>query len=303
MYTPGIIERCQILAGSARSRALNGFSDVDGYKNPRALVRHLDKASANDQVRHSKLRLINEFLKPCKGDRILDVGCGAGHDAKTLAGLIGRNGRVVGIDCSSIMIREARRRTRLLCLPVEFRIGDAHHLDFPDNTFDGCLVASTFMHLDRPQLALSEIVRVMKPGARVAALEPDWDTIVLATGNAPADAMMVKIIRRSVRHSGIGHRLPVYFQKMGLASVSVQAGTWVMTDFGRANEVWRITENVAHAHRAGLLSSKEVATLTKSFMVSAKTGMFFGSSTGFAVVGTKPHNQEVMYGKKIVHEN
>lgn len=282
---------------------MNGFSDVDASKNPRALVRHLDKASANEQVRYSKCGLINEFLKPRKGDRILDVGCGTGHDAKTLAGLIGRNGLVVGIDRSSTMIREARRRIRHLCLPLEFRIGDAHHLDFPDNAFDGCLVASTFMHLDRPWLALKEIVRVIKPGARIAALEPDWDTIVLATGNRPADAMMVKIIRRSVCHSGIGHHLPVYFREMGLANISVQAGAWVVTDYGRANEVWRIRASVEHARRAGLLSPKKVRALTKVFMVSAKTGRFFGSSTGFAVVGTKPHIQEVVHGKKIVHED
>jgi SAM-dependent methyltransferase len=161
-------------------------------------------------------------------------------------------------------------------------------MDFPDATFDGCLVASTFMHLENPCMAVNEIVRVLKPGGRLASIEPDWDTIVLATGNAAADTTIVRIIRKSVRHSGIAHRLPGYFRAAGLIDISVQAGTWVVTDYADANETWRVEASVKQAQRLGTLSSKEGTRLLKLLRRANIRGMFFGSSTGFAVVGTKP---------------
>lgn len=65
------------------------------------------------------------------------------------------------------MIAEAQRRTVGLGLPVTFMQGDAHHLDFPDGTFDGCRAERLLQHTADPQAVLAEMARVAKPGARV----------------------------------------------------------------------------------------------------------------------------------------
>lgn len=57
---------------------------------------------------------------------------------RALAALVGQEGRVVGIDASETMLGVARERSRASALPVEFTVGDAFALDFPDDAFDAC---------------------------------------------------------------------------------------------------------------------------------------------------------------------
>jgi SAM-dependent methyltransferase len=269
-------------------RALNGFSDVDRSDDPHSFITYLDKANSNEQVRLTKQWLITDFLKPLNGDHILDVGCGVGHDARRIGKLVGRSGRVVGVDRSKTMIREAQRRIRRQDFPLEFLEGDVHHLDFRDSTFDGCLVISTLMHLMHPRKALAEMVRVLKSGGRLAAFEPDWDTLVVATGDTGIDETIVNVVRRSVQHSGIGHRLPVYLRQAGLADIRVQAGALMVSDWASANDAWRLEANVNSAINNGTVSAGRLRKLLKHVVLCSSSGTFFGASTGFAAVGTKP---------------
>jgi ubiquinone/menaquinone biosynthesis C-methylase UbiE len=100
----------------------SGFENVDRAADPGALVSYLDAVSAQDAARAYKQQSFGR-LGLRKGDSVLDVGCGNGHDLRMLAELVGPAGRVVGVDSSIEMIAQARERTR--GLPVEARIGDA----------------------------------------------------------------------------------------------------------------------------------------------------------------------------------
>ena len=66
------------------------------------------------------------------GERVLDIGSGPGFLAAEMAGEVGPDGRVYGIDPSESMLASARRRDA----PVEFGPGDALVLPFPDEQFD-----------------------------------------------------------------------------------------------------------------------------------------------------------------------
>src|SRR5690348_123015 len=83
-------------------------------------------------IRHSST--VCALLDVHAGDDILDVGCGTGDDTRALAHLVGRSGRITGVDSSATMIAEARRRAAGLDLPVEYRVANAQHLPFADNT-------------------------------------------------------------------------------------------------------------------------------------------------------------------------
>jgi SAM-dependent methyltransferase len=107
------------------------------------------------------------------GMRILDVACGPGYAAAAAAA---RGAQAMGVDFSSQMVEEARRRSP----GVEFREGDAERLSLPDSSFDAVLVNFGMLHLGKPEQALSEAHRVLRPGGRVAFTV--WDTPDKAIG-------------------------------------------------------------------------------------------------------------------------
>lgn len=100
------------------------------------------------------------------GMQILDVGCGLGYIAAAAAA---RGAVPVGLDAAPGMIAEARRRHP----QIEFEEGDAEGLPFEDGTFDAVVGGCVLNHLPRPDRALAEFVRVLRPGASAAATV--WD--------------------------------------------------------------------------------------------------------------------------------
>jgi len=92
---------------------------------------------------------------------VLDVACGPGFVAEAAHN---RGAEVVAIDFSSAMIALARRR----CPHLEFQEGDAETLAFADATFDAVVMNFGLLHLARPETALAEAFRVLRPGRRYA---------------------------------------------------------------------------------------------------------------------------------------
>jgi SAM-dependent methyltransferase len=95
------------------------------------------------------------------GVRVLDAGCALG----TLAAAAARRGaRVTGVDLAEGMLAAARRRHP----EIEFVVGDVEALPFGDAAFDAVLAAFVVNHLPDPERGAVELVRVTRPGGRVA---------------------------------------------------------------------------------------------------------------------------------------
>jgi ubiquinone/menaquinone biosynthesis C-methylase UbiE len=102
-------------------------------------------------------------LKP--GERVLDVACGSGNLAIPAA----RAGaEVTGADIATNLLEQGRARAAAEGLTIQFDEGDAENLPYEDASFD--VVVSMFgaMFAPRPQLVASELVRVCRPGGRIA---------------------------------------------------------------------------------------------------------------------------------------
>ena len=96
-----------------------------------------------------------------RGTRVLDVACGPGF----IAGAAAERGAIAtGLDFSSAMIAEARRRHPALT----FQDGDAEQLPFDAGTFDAVVMNFGMLHLARPEAAAAEANRVLRPGGRYA---------------------------------------------------------------------------------------------------------------------------------------
>ncbi len=99
------------------------------------------------------------------GMRVLDVACGTGVVAVTAA----RLGAVVtGLDMTPDLLEAAQANARIAGVQVEWREGDAEALPFGDGAFD--IVMSQFGHMfaPRPELAVTGMLRVLKPGGTIA---------------------------------------------------------------------------------------------------------------------------------------
>ncbi len=106
-----------------------------------------------------------KFAQATPGRRVLDVACGTGVVAVT-AGRLGA--RASGLDLSPALLDRARRNASIAAVDIDFVEGDAEALPYPDASFD--VVLSQFGHIfaPRPDVALAEMLRVLKPGGRIA---------------------------------------------------------------------------------------------------------------------------------------
>ncbi|MCU0236156.1 MAG: methyltransferase domain-containing protein [Acidobacteria bacterium] len=96
------------------------------------------------------------------GERVLDAGCGSGRLVALILEEVGAGGSLVELDFAPGMIERARLKTA--DPRVDFQIGDAHDLPFPDSDFNKVIALALLPHLDDRCAALKEFRRVLKPG-------------------------------------------------------------------------------------------------------------------------------------------
>ncbi len=109
------------------------------------------------------------------GMTVIDVGCGLGNLGYTYWPYFGEGGRYLGIDMSPELIRDATQASVDWAKNgiASFIVGDAYKLPFPDDYADRTMCQTLLMHLEKPELALAEMIRVTKPGGLVVCAEPD----------------------------------------------------------------------------------------------------------------------------------
>jgi len=117
----------------------------------------------------SSARLIDTVVRLGRfapGSRVADLGCGSG----VFTGLLRQHGCVcTGLDISPKLIELARRKYP----GIEFLEGDVERLPFPDASFDGVLLGGIVHHLPKPFPCATEVYRVLRPGGRFVAFDPN----------------------------------------------------------------------------------------------------------------------------------
>jgi len=100
---------------------------------------------------------------------VLDLATGPGEPALTLSAIVGPEGKIFGIDPIPEMVTAARRAAeRLGATNAQFEVAFADLLPFPDNTFDAAVSRFGIMFFPSPLDAIQEILRVLKPGGKLA---------------------------------------------------------------------------------------------------------------------------------------
>ena len=121
---------------------------------------HYDQVSRGiaDAIEHAVVA-----LDPRPGEHVLDIATGTGWAARSIAA---RGAAVTGIDLGPGVIEAAKGLSN--GTGIDFRVGDAEALDFPDNHFDAVISTFGVMFARDPEAVASELARVVKPGGRIS---------------------------------------------------------------------------------------------------------------------------------------
>jgi ubiquinone/menaquinone biosynthesis C-methylase UbiE len=130
-----------------------------------------------------------DFAGIAPGQAVLDVACGTGIVARTVADRLGRGSRVVGLDLNEAMLAVARR----VRPELEWRQGDAAALPFADRSFDAVLCQMALMFFPDRAGALREMRRVVADGGAVAILVP---------AQLEAQPAYGPFVEMAIRHAG-----------------------------------------------------------------------------------------------------
>ncbi len=122
------------------------------------------------------------------GERVLDLGCGAGTDSLVAAQMVGEEGHVTGIDMTTPMLAKARvAAAELGATNVEFVEGEAEQLPFPDESFDVVISNGVIDLIPDKDAVFAELHRVLVPGGRIQIADVTIQNPVSAEGRRDID--------------------------------------------------------------------------------------------------------------------
>ncbi len=122
------------------------------------------------------------------GERVLDLGCGAGTDSLVAAQMVAPGGSLIGIDMTSEMLAKARASAREMgAANVEFVEGEAEELPFGEAEFDVVISNGVIDLIPDKDAVFSEILRVLRPGGRVQIADVTIQSPVSEEGRRKID--------------------------------------------------------------------------------------------------------------------
>lgn len=172
------------------------------------------------------------------GQRLLDVGSGPGTITADLAERVGPS-TTTALEHTEEAIALTRAELQRRGLPeVTCLVGDVHALGLPDRAYDVVHAHQVLQHLDRPVVALREMLRVTADDGLVAVRDSDYSAFTWYP-DAPLLDDWLDLYRRVARGNGgepdAGRRLQAWAREAGASSVDASTSTWLFTG---ADAVW-----------------------------------------------------------------
>jgi SAM-dependent methyltransferase len=257
------------------------FADADASGRSQALAAYLDTVGGA-LAEYKRASIDAMGLRP--GDAGLDVGCGTGAEVRLIAERVGASGRAVGVDASADLLMAARERTPA-GVAAEFVAADAHALPFADGEFAAARVERTLQHVADPAGVVAEMARVVRPGGRVVAAEPDWDALVVSSDDRQTTRAVLDELVTSSRNPAVGRALAGYFVDAGIAVNTVDAVAVVVRDAAAARALFLLD---GAAERVGTDAARR---WLHELDEQHARGTFCAALTLFRVVGTQRRAQ------------
>ncbi|HTT36309.1 MAG TPA: methyltransferase domain-containing protein [Burkholderiales bacterium] len=243
--------------------------------------------------RHPRfLAMLHEYLDAMAIDSaatVVDLGCGSGVVARTIARRPGFAGRVTGIDRSPYLIAAAGdfARREGVDRAVEFRTGDSHALALPDAAFDAVVAHTLLSHVEDPRAVMQEIARLVKPGGRAAIFDGDYASLTYGGGDPiHAKAMDETIVDALTTNPRVMREMPQLLRDCGLTLVKSFA--YVIADIGKADYFAPgIQALLRLLPSAGATTESEARDWVAAMMKRSDEGTYFGASNFYSYVATR----------------
>jgi SAM-dependent methyltransferase len=221
------------------------------------------------------------------GQRVLDLGCGAGDVTLLVSDFVGPTGHVIGVDRASEAVASARGRAAAMGRRnVTFVESTIDALDLP--AVDAVVGRFVLMHQAAPADVLARAARFVRPGGVVAMMESHLDALVLEWHSWPASAaytnlldVMLRTIKAAGGRTDMGLRLRGAFLEAGLPDPAIDVhGTLAGSDAAR------LCHYMADSLRsmAGMAARLGVATLSAAQLDALEQGLLDDAARPGAVM-------------------
>jgi ubiquinone/menaquinone biosynthesis C-methylase UbiE len=261
------------------------FSSLDRSEDAEYLITSMDELFAVDSIKFMKERAI-DLLKIKTGESAIDLGCGLGKDVEFIGQLVGENGLVIGVDSSELMIAQAKMRST--AKQVQYFIGNANQLEYPDATFDACHLDRLLVSQKTPRQVFKESVRILKSDGRIAVTDCDFGSIIVHPYNPSTTPTLLNRLQNIVENPFIGRQLPSLFKEYGLVDITVIPEPYIIRSFNQLNTMIdfpRIIDDLYHMDQYTKIMADETL---RSLQEADRTGDFLYGITLFTVFGRKP---------------
>lgn len=263
------------------------WTEIDADAAADEFVDSMDRVAEREGTQQAKQRSY-EHLNIQAGDHVLDVGCGQGVDVYQLAERVGPDGEAVGVDNSETLLDAARERGEDVS-NARFELDDATELSFPDNSFDAVRAERLLLHLEDPEQAVSELVRVVRPGGRVGLVDSDLGTTISDTPGGYSFEFL-SLEHAPARNPRIGRQLFRLAKQAGLSDIDPEVIAGVNNDFEYTYEIGMIEDWLEAMIDVGEISRVEADEWVAGCREANEEDLYFSAGMGFLVAGTVPEN-------------
>jgi SAM-dependent methyltransferase len=218
-------------------------------------------------------------LASCKD--VLDVGCGDGTITKEMAEIC--RGKVLGLDIDPQMIDAAKQNSS----KASFAIGDACALDFEKSSFDLVSCHWLLLWLKKPEDALKEFRRVLKPGGTLLiACEPDYGGRMVFPETSSLNDEIISALQKSGAEPLMGRKIPALLAEAGFkANCGLYPGVW---DSAISEPALEAKIDWLQTLLAGHVENKKLSAAFSSLRKHRKSGSLLLFTPVFWAIATAP---------------
>ncbi len=221
----------------------------------------------------NRRQTILETLSINSGNRIIDVGCGAGQLLGHLAKAVGEHGEVIGLDPSADQLAQAK----LSCSEfsnITFLEKGADETGLPNDSCDAATSTQALEYIPDVDSALAEITRVLKPGGSLVNISILWDHFRFHGADTKLNEEVHKVFRAHCSHQMLPMELPGKLQRLGYRHIKDKSLAFVITRRDH-NSPALYTENVmANFAINNGMSEKDVKSWRTQLAVAEKERRF-----------------------------